>query len=40
VVGYEQDDYEGGEPDGDGEKKGGGVVVAERFDDWWEEVSD
>lgn len=32
VVGYKEDDDEGGEPDGNGEKKGGGVVVAEGFD--------
>ena len=32
VVRYKENDDEGGEPDGDGEKKGGGVIVAERFD--------
>lgn len=32
VVGYEEHDDEGGEPDRDSEKEGGGVVVAEGFD--------
>ena len=33
VIGYQKDDDEGSEPDGHGEKEGGSVVVAKRFDD-------